>query len=151
MSTVNMKDGSLSESAHSRSKRFELILILLTSRYVYQVILGCFVFLIVPGIGLLYGGMARRKSALAMIFQGLTVMAVVSFQWYAIRSERCNVERCTYDFGPSLGSSGALLLLSREMADHSLAACRTLDSWIRSSRPAGEPPLFLTSCSLSTN
>ena len=49
--------------------------------YVYQVILGCFVFLIVPGIGLLYGGMARRKSALAMIFQGITVMAVVSFQW----------------------------------------------------------------------
>ena len=49
--------------------------------YVYQVILGCFVFLIVPGLGLLYGGMARRKSALAMIFQSLTVMAVISFQW----------------------------------------------------------------------
>jgi Amt family ammonium transporter len=43
--------------------------------------MGCFVFLIVPGIGLLYGGMARRKSALAMIFQGIVVMAVVSFQW----------------------------------------------------------------------
>ena len=43
--------------------------------------MGCFVFLIVPGIGLLYGGMARRKSALAMIFQGIAVMAVVSFQW----------------------------------------------------------------------
>ena len=50
-------------------------------QYVYQVILGCFVFLIVPGIGLLYGGMSRRKSALAMIFQGLAVMAIVSFQW----------------------------------------------------------------------
>lgn len=38
-------------------------------------------FLIVPGIGLLYGGMTRRKSALAMIFQSLTVMAMVTFQW----------------------------------------------------------------------
>ncbi|KIW32449.1 uncharacterized protein PV07_03995 [Cladophialophora immunda] len=49
--------------------------------YVYQVIMGCLVFVIVPGIGLLYGGMTRRKSALAMVFQSLTVMAVCSFQW----------------------------------------------------------------------
>lgn len=49
--------------------------------YVFQVIMGCLVFLIVPGIGLLYGGMARRKSALAMIFQSMSVMAVISFQW----------------------------------------------------------------------
>jgi ammonium transporter, Amt family len=49
--------------------------------YVYQVIMGMLVFVIVPGIGLLYGGMARRKSALAMIFQSLMVMAVCTFQW----------------------------------------------------------------------
>ena len=49
--------------------------------YVYQVLMGCLVFVIVPGIGLLYGGMTRRKSALAMIFQSMTVMAVCSFQW----------------------------------------------------------------------
>jgi ammonium transporter, Amt family len=49
--------------------------------YVYQVIMGALVFVIVPGIGLLYGGMARRKSALAMVFQAWTVMAVCSFQW----------------------------------------------------------------------
>jgi Amt family ammonium transporter len=49
--------------------------------YVFQVIMGALVFLIVPGIGLLYGGMARRKSALAMIFQSMTVMAVCTFQW----------------------------------------------------------------------
>ena len=50
-------------------------------QYIYQVIMGMLVLLIVPGIGLLYGGMARRKSALAMIFQSMTVMAVVTFQW----------------------------------------------------------------------
>ena len=43
--------------------------------------MGALVFVIVPGIGLLYGGMARRKSALAMVFQAWTVMAVCSFQW----------------------------------------------------------------------
>lgn len=43
--------------------------------------MGCFVFLIIPGIGLLYGGMARRKTALAMIFQSMSVMSVISFQW----------------------------------------------------------------------
>ena len=49
--------------------------------YVYQYFTGVLVFLIVPGIGLLYGGMSRRKSALAMIFQSLSVMAMVTFQW----------------------------------------------------------------------
>lgn len=49
--------------------------------YIYQVILGCMVFLIVPGLGLLYGGMSKRKSALAMIFQSITVMSVITFQW----------------------------------------------------------------------
>ena len=43
--------------------------------------MGCLVYLIVPGIGLFYGGMARRKSALAMVFQSFTVLAVVTFQW----------------------------------------------------------------------
>jgi len=37
--------------------------------------------LIIPGIGLLYGGLARRKSALALLFQSLMVAAVTSIQW----------------------------------------------------------------------
>ncbi|KAI9732301.1 MAG: hypothetical protein M1834_001508 [Cirrosporium novae-zelandiae] len=49
--------------------------------YVYIVILGFIVWLIIPGIGLLYGGMARRKSALALLFQSLLVGAVTTFQW----------------------------------------------------------------------
>jgi Amt family ammonium transporter len=39
------------------------------------------VWLIIPGIGLLYGGLARRKSALALLFQSLMVAAVTTFQW----------------------------------------------------------------------
>lgn len=34
-----------------------------------------------PGIGLLYGGLARRKSSLSLLFQSLMVIAVVTFQW----------------------------------------------------------------------
>ncbi len=67
--------------------------------YVYQLIMGGLVFLIIPGqlhppmylwsspsdkptgIGLLYGGMARRKSSLAMIFQSFTIMALIAVQW----------------------------------------------------------------------
>jgi Ammonium Transporter Family len=48
---------------------------------VYQLIMGGLVFLIIPGIGLLYGGMARRKSSLAMIFQSFTIMALCTIQW----------------------------------------------------------------------
>lgn len=48
---------------------------------VYQFLMGGLVFLIIPGIGLLYGGLARRKSSLAMIFQSMTVMALCSVQW----------------------------------------------------------------------
>ena len=37
--------------------------------------------LIIPGLGFLYGGLSRRKSALAMLFQSLMVSAVTTFQW----------------------------------------------------------------------
>lgn len=49
--------------------------------YIFQIIMGCLVFLIIPGIGMLYGGMCKRKSALSMIFQSLSVVSVITFQW----------------------------------------------------------------------
>jgi Amt family ammonium transporter len=45
--------------------------------YIWNMIMGMLVFLIIPGIGLLYGGMSKRKSSLAMLFQSLMVMGVV--------------------------------------------------------------------------
>lgn len=44
--------------------------------YTYLVFCGFIVWLIIPGIGLLYGGLARRKSSLALLFQSLMVAAV---------------------------------------------------------------------------
>lgn len=49
--------------------------------YTYLVFCGFIVWLIIPGIGLLYGGLARRKSSLAMLFQSLMVASVTTFQW----------------------------------------------------------------------
>lgn len=44
--------------------------------YTYIVFCGFIVWLIIPGIGLLYSGLARRKSALALLFQSLMIVAV---------------------------------------------------------------------------
>ena len=49
--------------------------------YVYLIFCGFIVWLIIPGIGLLYGGLARRKSSLSLLFQSLMVAAVTTFQW----------------------------------------------------------------------
>jgi Amt family ammonium transporter len=49
--------------------------------YTYLMFCGFIVWLIIPGIGLLYGGLARRKSSLALLFQSLLVAAVTTFQW----------------------------------------------------------------------
>jgi Amt family ammonium transporter len=49
--------------------------------YVYLVICAFLVWLIIPGIGLLYGGLARRKSSLSLLFQSIMVVAVTTFQW----------------------------------------------------------------------
>ncbi|RDW92233.1 ammonium transporter-3 [Coleophoma crateriformis] len=49
--------------------------------YTYLVFCGFIVWLIIPGIGLLYGGLARRKSALACLFQSLMVGSAVTVQW----------------------------------------------------------------------
>lgn len=40
------------------------------------------VLLMVPGVGFFYSGLARRKSALALIWLSLMSIAVVGFQWF---------------------------------------------------------------------
>jgi ammonia channel protein AmtB len=60
--------------------------------YTYLMFCGFIVWLIIPGIGFLYGGLARRKSALALLFQSILVVAVSTFQWmFWVRSETCSV------------------------------------------------------------
>lgn len=40
------------------------------------------VLVMVPGLGFLYSGLARRKSALSMIFACLGSYSIITFQWY---------------------------------------------------------------------
>lgn len=111
--------------------------------------MGCFVFLIVPGIGLLYGGMARRKSALAMIFQGLTVMAVVSFQWqfwgFTLAFSR--------DGGPFIGSMSNFGLMDTLAAPSWYVLNPSTHSFSDQGliKSTGERLSFLTSYSPSTS
>ncbi|KAF2451738.1 ammonium transporter [Karstenula rhodostoma CBS 690.94] len=49
--------------------------------YVYLMVCAFLVWLIIPGIGFLYSGLARRKSSLSLLFQSFAVAAVVCFQW----------------------------------------------------------------------
>lgn len=40
------------------------------------------VVVMIPGLGFLYSGLARRKSALTMIWVTMAAFSVITFQWY---------------------------------------------------------------------
>lgn len=48
----------------------------------YIIVASAMVVTMVPGLGFLYSGLARRKSALSMIFACMGSFAVITFQWY---------------------------------------------------------------------
>ncbi|EQL32682.1 hypothetical protein RJZ56_001513 [Blastomyces dermatitidis] len=48
----------------------------------YIIVASAMVMVMIPGLGFLYSGLARRKSALSMIWACMGSMSVVTFQWY---------------------------------------------------------------------
>src|SRR5690606_40986619 len=48
----------------------------------YIILAAAMDMVMIPGLGLLHSGLARRKSALTMIWACLASMPVVTFQWY---------------------------------------------------------------------
>ncbi|KAF9894701.1 hypothetical protein FE257_006591 [Aspergillus nanangensis] len=68
--------------------------------YIYILLCTFVVFFILPGIGFLYSGLARRKAALSFFFQALMILAVITFQWifwgYSLTYSR--------DGGPFIGT-----------------------------------------------
>ncbi|OJD23644.1 hypothetical protein ACJ73_05004 [Blastomyces percursus] len=48
----------------------------------YMMVASAMVMVMIPGLGFLYSGLARRKSALSMIWACMGSMSVVTFQWY---------------------------------------------------------------------
>ncbi len=48
----------------------------------YIIVASAMVVVMVPGLGFLYSGLARRKSALSMILACMGSFSVITFQWY---------------------------------------------------------------------
>lgn len=48
----------------------------------YIIVASAMVLVMVPGLGFLYSGLARRKSALSMVWACMMSMSVVTVQWY---------------------------------------------------------------------
>ncbi|CZS90226.1 hypothetical protein WAI453_004267 [Rhynchosporium graminicola] len=48
----------------------------------FMIICTALVLLMIPGVGFFYSGLARRKSALSLIWLSVMATAVVSFQWF---------------------------------------------------------------------
>ncbi|KAG0126823.1 ammonium transporter AmtB-like domain-containing protein [Tuber indicum] len=48
----------------------------------YIIVCSAMVLVMVPGLGFLYSGLARRKSALSLIWACIGSSAIVTFQWY---------------------------------------------------------------------
>lgn len=48
----------------------------------YLIVASAMVMVMIPGLGFLYSGLARRKSALSMIWVCMGSMSIVTFQWY---------------------------------------------------------------------
>ena len=48
----------------------------------YIIVASAMVMVMIPGLGFLYSGLARRKSALSMILVCMGSMSVINFQWY---------------------------------------------------------------------
>lgn len=48
----------------------------------YIIVASAMVMVMIPGLGFLYSGLARRKSALSMIWACMASFSVITFQWY---------------------------------------------------------------------
>jgi len=48
----------------------------------YIIIASAMVLVMIPGLGFLYSGLARRKSALSMIWACMGSFSIITFQWY---------------------------------------------------------------------
>lgn len=53
-----------------------------TGDMTWVMVAACMVWVMVPGIGLFYAGLARKKHAITLVWEGFAVMALVSFEWF---------------------------------------------------------------------
>lgn len=53
-----------------------------TGDQAYIIVASAMVVVMIPGLGFLYSGLARRKSALTMLWVTMASFSVITFQWY---------------------------------------------------------------------
>jgi Amt family ammonium transporter len=53
-----------------------------TGNIAWMITSSALVLLMIPGVGFFYSGLARRKSALSLLWLSIMGTAVVSFQWF---------------------------------------------------------------------
>ncbi|KAL6863476.1 hypothetical protein ACO1O0_003731 [Amphichorda felina] len=53
-----------------------------TGHMAFMLVCAALVLLMIPGVGLFYSGLARRKSALELLLLSMLSVAVVGFQWF---------------------------------------------------------------------
>lgn len=49
---------------------------------VWVMVSGALVWIMIPGVGLLYSGMSRKKHALSLLWASLMAICLISFQWF---------------------------------------------------------------------
>jgi hypothetical protein len=75
----------------------------------FLILAAACVFIMTPGLGLFYAGMARRKNSLTLLMLSFICMVVVGFQWYfLIITIACAVDAC-FDQKVHLGLFALLL------------------------------------------
>ncbi|KAH3682192.1 hypothetical protein WICPIJ_006841, partial [Wickerhamomyces pijperi] len=52
------------------------------SDMVWVMVSGILVWIMIPGVGLLYSGLSRKKHALSLLWASLMAICLVSFQWF---------------------------------------------------------------------
>ncbi|ODQ68320.1 ammonium transporter [Nadsonia fulvescens var. elongata DSM 6958] len=83
----------------------------------YILISTAMVFIMIPGLGFLYSGLARRKSALSMIWACLMACCVAIFQWYFWGYSLAFSSTATNGFIGNLDNFGLRIILNNDTAD----------------------------------
>ncbi|GAB7366652.1 hypothetical protein MBLNU230_g8634t1 [Neophaeotheca triangularis] len=79
----------------------------------YILVSAAMVVVMIPGLGFLYSGLARRKSALSMIFACLGSCSAVTFQWYFWGYSLAFSDTATNPFIGNLSKFGLMNVLGR--------------------------------------
>ncbi|KAF2866744.1 ammonium transporter AmtB-like domain-containing protein [Massariosphaeria phaeospora] len=74
--------GNTTDAAGGDSKVYNLNVFYNPGDIAFMIVCTALVLLMIPGVGFFYSGLARRKSALSLLWLSVMSTAVVTFQWF---------------------------------------------------------------------